>query len=357
MAEACLSRWNRDGLISNNPFRPIYRIRENDSNRIAVLKQEVCKGAESHLLHEIEVYEELCQSGSMPPGFPHLIQFDKKDNLMFLITAHLGDTLLDRLKIFRGRLPLPEVCALTLQLLDRLETLHAYGYVHRDVCVSHVAFGREAFNKTERVYLLGLGNAAKFTLGGRSCRGTGELSCRHVTAWEGIEHRGCELLRSTNCHNACSYARRDDVESLGYLFLLLVNGELPWSGLCVAKPPDVDEVVKCKTRMSVRRLCRGLPGELRLFFQHVNSLSFEDMPDYQLLRQLMWKMVEECEERSSKSILRRFVPFGSYGFGDSTMSEKHSTGNRWGPMGKQLSLFFEKAFMNKKGEEKKVLAV
>jgi len=55
-------------------------------------------------------------------------------------------------------------------------------------------------------------------------------------------------------------SRRDDLESLGYVLLYLVNGTLPWMKYF---EEDYVQVKKCgdfKKKITTKTLCAGLPG-------------------------------------------------------------------------------------------------
>ena len=54
--------------------------------------------------------------------------------------------------------------------------------------------------------------------------------------------------------------RCDDLESLGYMLVYFLRGELPWSGLEHNAKSDYPELVlEKKTSISVEHLCAGLP--------------------------------------------------------------------------------------------------
>lgn len=55
-------------------------------------------------------------------------------------------------------------------------------------------------------------------------------------------------------------SRRDDLESLGYVLLYLINGTLPW-GIYLKKPVDLKTCGQLKNKISLEDLCDGLPGE------------------------------------------------------------------------------------------------
>ncbi len=84
---------------------------------------------------------------------------------------------------------------------------------------------------------------------------------------------------SQYCHEGIESSRRDDFESLGYIFVyLLKGGHLPWMDL-----PDIDKsdkhakiraIQKIKKETTLEKLCEGLPSAVLSYFKYVRSLEF-----------------------------------------------------------------------------------
>ncbi|CAI6371661.1 unnamed protein product [Macrosiphum euphorbiae] len=75
-------------------------------------------------------------------------------------------------------------------------------------------------------------------------------------------------------------SRRDDLESLGYVLLYLVNGTLPWMKYF---EEDYVHVKKCgdlKKKITTKTLCADLPEEFAKYFDYVKKLEFFETPDY-----------------------------------------------------------------------------
>jgi len=54
--------------------------------------------------------------------------------------------------------------------------------------------------------------------------------------------------------------RRDDLESIGYMLVYFMRGQLPWSGLYhETESKHRRLILKKKESISLNRLCEGLP--------------------------------------------------------------------------------------------------
>ena len=110
-------------------------------------------------------------------------------------------------------------------------------------------------------------------------------------------------------------SRRDDLESLGYVFVYFLKGSLPWQGLRAATNKQKYEKVGEKKQMTpIKELCEGLPGrlpfyvrfladvrlpvleEFNVYLNYVRKLGFEETPDYDFLRELFAKVVKNHGE-------------------------------------------------------------
>lgn len=115
----------------------------------------------------------------------------------------------------------------------------------------------------------------------------------HILYKDGKSMIGTARYASINTHLGIEQSRRDDLESVGYVLLYFLRGELPWQGLKAKNMKEKYEKIKeKKISISVDFLCKGFPTEIKNFVCYVRNLQFDDRPDYKALKKLFRTIAE-----------------------------------------------------------------
>lgn len=89
---------------------------------------------------------------------------------------------------------------------------------------------------------------------------------------------------SLPCLQGVAPCRRDDIESLAYVLIYLLRGNLPWAIDCPSDKNDqaahMCSVRDAKLALTPSKLCEGLPQEFADFLEYARSMKFDAQPQY-----------------------------------------------------------------------------
>jgi len=89
-------------------------------------------------------------------------------------------------------------------------------------------------------------------------------------------------------------SRRDDLESVGYLLMYLLRGNLPWQGLKIKRPTErYRQIGIIKIKTPLEELCKGYPEEFEKYLKYTRNLQFREEPDYARCRKYFKKAAEK----------------------------------------------------------------
>jgi serine/threonine protein kinase len=246
----------------------------------------------SKLDHEYDVYQAI--SGMR--GIPRMLWYGMEGRYNVMVLSRLGRTLeqmkhlnmLDANTVFAYSKqmvfsPFPQSTLLFTfhSKLAVLRSLHDRHYVHLDVKPDNFMTGTG--DTSSRVFLIDFGLTRLFR---------NPATHKHIKQVTGLDVIGTVRYSSINSHLGRTQSRRDDLESLAYVIVYLVKGRLPWQGVAVC-PGEVhhDKVLQIKQVTTAKTLCEGMPRPFLKFIRHIQSLNFEDQPDYRYLRSLLAQCV------------------------------------------------------------------
>ena len=124
----------------------------------------------------------------------------------------------------------------------------------------------------------------------------------HIMYRENKHLTGTPRYASINNHLGIEQSRRDDLESLGYVFMYFLKGSLPWQGLRAnTQRQKYQKIMEKKMATPIDLLCSGFPDEFRIYFEYCRALRFADKPDYSYLRRLFKDLALRIDTPSSAS--------------------------------------------------------
>ena len=149
--------------------------------------------------------------------------------------------------------------------------------IHRDLKPDNFLIGTK--KQQNMVYAIDFGLAKRYR---DSKTGT------HIIYRDGKSLTGTARYASVNTHLGIEQSRRDDLESLGFIFMYFLKGTLPWQGLnAKTKKEKYDLIKEKKVNTSFEVLCKGYPDEFTTYLNYCHKLKFDENPDYEYLKKLL----------------------------------------------------------------------
>lgn len=196
----------------------------------------------------------------------------------FLVMEKLGP---DLAKLRRyapgGKFNIYTTLRVGISCLRAICEVHEQGLVHRDIKPSNFIIGLPGTARCRVCYLIDFGLARRFR------RSSGEL--REARAYPGFH--GTSRYASVASHHHQELGRVDDLWSLLFMLIEFATGTLPWR-----KYKTKEDIALCKEASLKPKLVRNLPREFQTFLSHLQSLKYEDEPDYKLLLSCLYCAIE-----------------------------------------------------------------
>ena len=258
--------------IGSGSFGEIYHGTNLISGEEVAIKLESIRSRHPQLEYESRVYRYL--SGGV--GLPFIRWFGREGEYNAMVIDLLGPSLEDLFNYCYRKFSFKTVIMLALQMICRIQYIHGRSFIHRDIKPDNFLMGTGRRGST--VHVIDFGLSKKY----RDFN-----THRHIPYRENKSLTGTARYASINTHLGIEQCRRDDLESLGYIFVYFCKGSLPWQGLkATTKKQKYDRILEKKLSISTEVLCQGLPIEFKEYLDYCKNLKFDERPDYLYLAKL-----------------------------------------------------------------------
>jgi len=269
-------------------FGEVYRGVDTENKKDVAVKFEEGNSQAPQLEHEAQILAHLAMN-PQPQGLANFLYCGREGEYVCLVMEFLGRSVEDRVQSCSGKLSVKTTVLIAEQVIRRIQYLHSRGVVHRDIKPENFMFGvRE---RQHHIYLIDFGLSKKY------------YDRNHVVMKQKMSLTGTARYASINAHRGIEQSRRDDLEAIGHMFLYLLRGSLPWSGLdAKSKQEKYRKIMEKKESTKLSELCAGFPQSFETYLRHCRGLEFMEKPDYPMLRKLFSDERASLQTKDGKTI-------------------------------------------------------
>lgn len=262
--------------IGSGAFGEIWKATNVKTKQEFAVKFEEINAKHNQLYAECRIYLWFhSDSTVLAHAIPNVQYYGVEGTKNVMVMDLLGPSLEELFSDMNKAFSLKTILMLADQMIKRVEYVHSRRIIHRDIKPDNFTIG--IGRNIHRIFIIDFGLAKKFMTS------AGE----HIKYREGKGLTGTARYASINTHLGVEQSRRDDMESLGYVFLYFMKGVLPWQNLKARTLKEkYDKIKEKKILTKLDELCKGLPEEFSQYCGYCRKLKFIEKPDYAYLKGL-----------------------------------------------------------------------
>ena len=257
--------------IGSGSFGQIYQCLNTKTKEIFASKIESINELNPQLYHESKIMNIMKNCTGFPTCYDYCVTDQDKIIIMDLLGPNL-DIVMNRLP--NKKFSLKTSLMVMIQCLERLKNLHDKGIIHRDMKPENFVIGRK--NKERTIYLIDFGLSKKYINDNNN----------HISMKKDRNIIGTVRYISMNTHQGFEQSRRDDLESLFYIIIYFIKGELPWQGVKYKTKSEKYNLIfeiKKKSTEKGGALCESLSPEFQTIMDYILGLEFTEKPNYSMI--------------------------------------------------------------------------
>lgn len=277
-------------VIGSGTFGKVIYGSSIDQQTEYAIKFEKSSIKSSVIEEEIKIYEALYPAEGIPKI--HWTGEYKKYKLM--IMDLLGPSLDKFFIACDKKFSVQTTLLIGEQMVQRLKYIHSKGYLHRDIKPNNFMLGRfsrscpiELLND-KTIYVIDFGLSKEYV---------DFETNTHLPFKDNRRFIGTPRYASINTHCGIRQSRRDDLESIAYILIYFIVGELPWQGIKAKSKAEKKEKIKeVKMKINFEENTQ-IPKVFISFLNYCKGLQYEDTPDYNYIFKLFDSLKKKDYEK------------------------------------------------------------
>ena len=170
---------------------------------------------------------------------------------------------------------------LAYQMITVLQYIHDRHIIHRDIKPDNFVMGLNKENAN--LFLLDFGLAKKYR------------SSKTLEQYPYIKKKkltGTARYASIHALEEMEQSRRDDLESVGYVLMYFLRGNLPWQGLKIKSKEDrYKKILDKKKETTSEQLCKNFSDVFREYLEYSRNLEYKETPKYEIYKNKFYDLV------------------------------------------------------------------
>lgn len=240
----------------------------------------------SMLKEEHKIYQQL----SKIDGIPKIYHIGNYKNYNFVVMDLLGPSLDKFFTICNKKFKIETALYFGIEMIEILRNVHTAGIVHRDIKPNNFLFGKFCKDRgisDDQVYIIDFGLSARYI----------DNASKHIPCTSS-KFIGTPRYASINTHRGVKQSRRDDLESIAYILIYFIAGDLPWQGVKAKTKSEKKEKIKAikeKTNFESLEEYKSVPDELKNMLKYCKGLGYDETPNYAQLKLLLKSLQERLK--------------------------------------------------------------
>jgi serine/threonine protein kinase len=263
--------------LGNGKFGIVYLGIYKKTNEKVAIKTENMRTPMKLLKHETTMLKYLYEHGSR--NVPIIYWYGIHADCTCLVMSYYEKSLADHIKT--KELNIGQIDKIILQMIVIMENIHKNLVVHRDIKPQNFML------KDGELFLIDFGLATFYV----------NENEEHIEQSSHESILGTPKYISPNIHQGITPSRRDDLISIGYIYIFLVCRELPWDSITTN---PLDETIHdelsilhykniarqtLKSWENIEPICNKIDVKLLKYMNYCYQLKYKDVPNYMALKE------------------------------------------------------------------------